>query len=105
MFPLRSPALRLPRLTRRVRNESDQQRVIDDLAQKYHINALQFYDWMYRHETQFLTKATSRTDLVPVGWGEIRDTIQGLITFGPGRLSMLTPYSMSYAAQGLNPVG
>ena len=81
-------------------NESDQQRVIDDLAQKYHINALQFYDWMYRHETPVPYEGNVIAPTWSSWGGEkmSRDTIQGLITSAQWRSVDAYPYSMSYAA-------
>ena len=78
----------------------DQQRAVDDLAQKYHINALQFYDWMYRHEAPVPYDGNGVAPTWSSWGGETmsRDTITGLIHAAQWRSVEAYPYSMSYAA-------
>lgn len=61
----------------------------------YHINALQFYDWMYRHE-QFLTNDEPYIDLL--GRELSRQTVDGLITAAHERGIAAMPYTAIYGA-------
>ncbi len=38
-------------------------KMIENLAKDYHINVVQYYDWMYRHEQNFPTTGTTWNDL------------------------------------------
>lgn len=71
------------------------------LVRKYHINALQFYDWMWRHEHP-VQKNTDGS--LPASWtswnGDVigTDAIKTYISAAHGRSVAAIPYSMSYAA-------
>ena len=80
---------------------SAQAEVVDDLARKYHLNSLQFYDWMWRHEKP--VERDSNGDLVGTwtAWnGDViaPDTVSGLINAAHSANIAAMPYSMSYAA-------
>ncbi|WP_299029577.1 glycoside hydrolase family 66 protein [uncultured Thermanaerothrix sp.] len=62
---------------------------------KYRINALQFYDWMYRHE-QFLTPQEPYPD--PLGRTLSRRTVEALIAAAHARGIAAMPYTSIYAA-------
>ncbi|MGO3478807.1 MAG: glycoside hydrolase family 66 protein [Brachybacterium tyrofermentans] len=75
--------------------------VVDDLARKYHLNSLQFYDWMWRHEKPVERDAAG--DLVGTwtAWnGDViaAATVSGLIDAAHDANIAAMPYSMSYAA-------
>lgn len=80
---------------------ADQQRaMLDELAQDYHLNVLQFYDWMWRHE-----EPIKRLDgELPESWtawnGDVISpaVVKSLIQEGAARGMAALPYSMSYAA-------
>lgn len=67
---------------------------IDFLA-RYHINGVQFYDWMYRHE-QFLTEQEPYTDLL--GRRLSRATVERLIAGAHEKNIVAMPYTAIYAA-------
>lgn len=73
----------------------------DDAAQtmklisRYHINALQFYDWMYRHE-QFLTSQEPYIDLM--GRQLSRQTVDALVEAAHERGIAAMPYTAIYGA-------
>jgi len=73
---------------------SDLEATMDDLT-RYHINGLQFYDWMYRHE-QFLTDQEPYLD--PLGRRLSRATVQNLIAGAHERNMAAMPYTAIYAA-------
>jgi dextranase len=60
----------------------------------YHINALQFYDWMYRHE-QFLTDQEPYVDLF--GRSLSRKTVDEMIVAAHQRGIAAMPYTAVYA--------
>lgn len=62
---------------------------------KYRLNALQFYDWMYRHE-QFLTAQDPYLD--PLGRTLSRHTVDAMITAAHARGIAAMPYTAIYAA-------
>lgn len=75
--------------------------IVDDLSRKYHLNSLQFYDWMWRHEKPI--ERESSGDLVPTwtAWnGDViaPGTVTGLIDAAHAQNIAALPYSMSYAA-------
>jgi len=61
----------------------------------YHLNALQFYDWMYRHD-QFLTPQDPYRD--PLGRLLSRTTVDALIAAAHARGIAAMPYTAVYAA-------
>ena len=61
----------------------------------YHINGLQFYDWMYRHE-QFLTDEEPYRD--PLNRELSLETVKGLISAAHERNIAAMPYTAIYAA-------
>lgn len=66
-----------------------------DFLTRYHINGVQFYDWMYRHE-QFLTEQEPYTDLL--GRNLSKATIEGLINAVHDKNIAAMPYTAVYAA-------
>lgn len=73
---------------------------VDTLIREYHINALQFYDWMWRHENPVETNADGSLPATWTGWnGNVISTaaISDYIaaTHADGAAAM--PYSMTYA--------
>lgn len=62
---------------------------------KYRVNALQFYDWMYRHD-QFLTPQEPYPD--PLGRTLSRHTVEALIIAAHARGIAAMPYTAIYAA-------
>jgi Glycosyl hydrolase family 66/Carbohydrate binding module (family 35) len=73
---------------------------IDTLVREYHINALQYYDWMWRHENPIENNADGSLPATWTGWnGDVISTaaIQDEIaaTHADGAAAM--PYSMTYA--------
>jgi len=66
-----------------------------DILTSYHINGLQFYDWMYRHE-QFLTDQEPYLD--PLGRRLSRVTVKNLIAAAHERSIAAMPYTAIYAA-------
>ena len=62
---------------------------------RYHINGLQFYDWMYRHET-YLTDQEPYRD--PLGRELSRRTIEALIDAAHARNIAAMPYTAIYGA-------
>lgn len=79
----------------------EQQAAVQELSRKYHLNSLQFYDWMWRHERPVERDANG--DLVDTwtAWnGDViaPDTVSGLIGAAHDVNAAALPYSMSYAA-------
>lgn len=73
---------------------------VDTLIREYHINALQFYDWMWRHENPVETNPDGSLPATWTGWnGSVISTaaIQDYVnaTHSDGAAAM--PYSMTYA--------
>jgi len=62
---------------------------------RYHLNGLQFYDWMYRHD-QFLTDQEPYLD--PLGRRLSRVTVENLIAAAHERNIAAMPYTAIYAA-------
>ena len=65
------------------------------ILNRYHINALQFYDWMYRHEQHFASEEPY-TDLLDRKLS--LDTVKGLITSAHDRNIAAMPYTAVYGA-------
>ncbi len=61
----------------------------------YHVNALQFYDWMYRHD-QFLTDQEPYVDLF--GRSLSRQTVDAMIAAAHARGISALPYTAVYAS-------
>ena len=74
--------------------------IIDQLAQDYHINSLQYYDWMWRHEDPVKYEdgkvAAQWSDWKK--WNFSSDVIKQFIASGDDAGVASLPYSMSYAA-------
>lgn len=66
-----------------------------DILLKYHINGLQFYDWMYRHD-QYLTQEDPYLD--PLGRQLSIHTVKALIDAAHKRGMAAMPYTAVYAA-------
>ena len=66
-----------------------------DTLTRFHINGLQFYDWMYRHD-QFLTDQESYRD--PLGRLLSRETVERLIAAAHERGIAAMPYTAIYAS-------
>jgi dextranase len=66
-----------------------------DCLLKYHINGLQFYDWMYRHD-QYLTQEDPYLD--PLGRRLSIHTVKTLINEAHQRGMAAMPYTAVYAA-------
>ncbi len=73
---------------------SDASQTMESLT-RYHINGLQFYDWMYRHD-QFLTNEDPYLD--PLGRSLSLDTVEDLIIAAHERNIAAMPYTAIYAA-------
>ena len=74
--------------------------VINQLAQDYHINSLQYYDWMWRHEDPVRYENNQVADQWSdwKKWNFSSDVIKQFITSGDKAGVASLPYSMSYAA-------
>ncbi|HEX7056819.1 MAG TPA: glycoside hydrolase family 66 protein [Bacilli bacterium] len=74
---------------------------VNQLAQDYHLNALQYYDWMWRHDTLF--QRTGGT--VNATWQDLFNrtiswqTIQNLISATHNQNMVAMAYAMVYAAR------
>lgn len=73
---------------------------VDTLVREYHINALQFYDWMWRHENPVETNPDGTLPATWTGWNgnvistaAIQDDVNAVHNDGAAAM----PYSMSYA--------
>jgi len=66
-----------------------------DILKRYHLNGLQFYDWMYRHDT-YLPPEDTFTD--PLGRQLSLETTKKLIDAGHDRGMAAMPYTAVYAA-------
>ncbi len=75
-------------------NRKDIDQVFDALM-KYHVNSLQFYDWMYRHD-QYLILEEPYDD--PLGRLTSRATVDQLITSAHALGMAAMPYTAVYAA-------
>ncbi len=72
----------------------DAEQTMAELA-RFHINGLQFYDWMYRHD-QFLTDKEPYLD--PLGRTLSRRTVEDLIAAAHKHNIAAMPYTAIYAA-------
>lgn len=71
------------------------------LVREYHINALQFYDWMWRHENPVEHNTDGSLPSTWTSWnGDVISTnaVKTYITAAHNRGVAAMPYSMSYAA-------
>jgi len=73
---------------------TDATQTIDELL-KYHINGIQFYDWMYRHD-QYLTQEDPYVD--PLGRLLSLHTVEALIDAAHARGMAAMPYTAVYSA-------
>ena len=73
----------------------DDARATMETLTRYHINALQFYDWMYRHE-QLLTDDEPYVD--PLGRRLSLETVNALIAAAHEQNIAAMPYTAVYAA-------
>lgn len=80
---------------------TQQQAAVNDLARKYHLNSLQFYDWMWRHEKPIQRNSSGNVVSTWTAWnGDViaPTTVSGLISASHSANVAALPYSMSYAA-------
>jgi len=75
-------------------DRTDVSQTIDELL-RYHINGLQFYDWMYRHD-QYLTQEDPYFD--PLGRRLSLHTVKALIDAAHARGITAMPYTAVYSA-------
>ncbi len=75
-------------------DRTDESQTLDGLL-KYHINGLQFYDWMYRHD-QYLTQEDPYYD--PLGRLLSIHTVKNLIEAAHARSIAAMPYTAVYSA-------
>lgn len=81
--------------------QSESTAKVNELAENYHINAWQFYDWMYRHDKLF--KRTGGT--VDATWSDLFNrqiswqTIQNQISAVHNQNGKAMAYAMVYAAR------
>jgi dextranase len=71
------------------------------LERKYHINALQFYDWMWRHENPVQRNADGTLPATWTAWnGDVisPDAVKTYIAAAHNHTLAAMPYTMSYAA-------
>jgi dextranase len=71
------------------------------LVRKYHINALQFYDWMWRHENPVQHNTDGSLPSTWTSWnGDVISTsaVKAYISAAHNHSAAALPYSMSYAA-------
>jgi len=74
---------------------------IATLERRYHINAVQFYDWMWRHENPVQHNGDGSLPATWTAWnGDVISptAVKAYITAAHGRNVAAMPYSMSYAA-------
>ncbi|MDQ1722223.1 MAG: dextranase, partial [Pseudonocardiales bacterium] len=74
---------------------------IATLARRYHINAVQFYDWMWRHENPVQHNSDGTLPASWTAWnGDVISpaAVKTYITAAHNRNVAAMPYSMSYAA-------
>lgn len=75
-------------------------RAVVDQLKDYHINALQFYDWQWKHHRPL----KGRPDAVEASWPDIanrtvsRDTVRGLIDAAHGAGMAAMQYNLIYGA-------
>lgn len=75
-------------------NRADITQTLQSLT-RYHINGLQFYDWMYRHD-QFFTDQEPYRD--PMNRELSLETVKGMISAAHDRNIAAMPYTAIYAA-------
>lgn len=80
---------------------AERQEIVEELSEKYHLNALQFYDWMWRHEAP--VERDGNGDLVDTwtAWnGDViaPSAVSGFVDASHDSNIAALPYSMSYAA-------
>lgn len=95
-FPRFGTLVNFPTSATQASTQSD----VDTLIREYHINALQFYDWMWRHENPVENNPDGSLPATWTGWnGNVISTaaIQDYVnaTHNDGAAAM--PYSMTYA--------
>jgi len=74
---------------------------VDQLVRRYHINALQFYDWMWRHENPIERNGDGTLPSTWTAWnGDVisPDTVKSYISSAHADTVAAMPYTMSYAA-------
>ncbi|NCT90458.1 carbohydrate-binding protein [Cellulomonas sp. APG4] len=74
---------------------------LDTLVRRYHLNALQFYDWMWRHEKPIERDAAGDPVSTWTAWNDdviAPQTVQDYIADANQRGVAALPYTMSYAA-------
>ncbi|MGI8666317.1 MAG: glycoside hydrolase family 66 protein [Jatrophihabitans sp.] len=74
---------------------------IATLARKYHINAVQFYDWMWRHENPVQKNPDGTLPATWTAWnGDVISptAVKTYITAAHNHTVAAMPYTMSYAA-------
>ncbi len=80
---------------------SQAQADVDQLVRKYHINAFQFYDWMWRHDNPIQRTTGGTLSPTWTAWnGDVISptTVQNYISAVHTDTAVAMPYSMSYAA-------
>jgi hypothetical protein len=80
---------------------AQQQSTMTELGRKYHLNSVQFYDWMWRHEEPIQRDADGDIVSTWTAWnGDViaPATVSGLIQASHAQNMAALPYSMSYAA-------
>lgn len=80
---------------------AEREEVVAELSEKYHLNALQYYDWMWRHEAPIERDSSGELVDTWTAWnGDViaPSTVSGLIDAGHDLNMAALPYSMSYAA-------
>lgn len=75
-------------------DRTDDSQTVDGLL-RYHINGLQFYDWMYRHD-KYLTQEDPYLD--PLGRRTSIHTVKALIDAAHARNMAAMPYTAVYSA-------
>lgn len=71
------------------------------LVRRYHLNALQFYDWMWRHENPVKKNGDGSLPATWTAWnGDVisPDTVKTYISAAHNHSVAAMPYTMSYAA-------
>lgn len=71
--------------------------MMKELAQVYHVNIVQYYDWMYRHEKILPDEGDEWVDMF--GHTLSRQTIQQRIDAGHAYNQKAMAYQMSYMAR------
>jgi hypothetical protein len=74
---------------------------VTQLVRRYHLNSLQFYDWMWRHENPIKRNPDGTLPATWTAWnGDVisPDTVKTYISAAHAHSVAAMPYSMSYAA-------